>query len=75
MITGQARQVSEANLTRHWSNSLHSYLTDHPEALENITSLASSSVTTSKSVINGSQNFFGPGSFGGDNNGTVNVNA
>jgi len=32
-------------------------------------------ITISKSVTNGSQNFFGSGSIGGDNNGTVNVNS
>ena len=64
-------EVSRADLTREWSNSLLTYLTDHPEAREDIESLASSQVT-GKTVIIGSQTFQGPGSFGGDNNGVIN---
>jgi phage I-like protein len=68
------QEMSEADLTRQWSNTLHSYLTAHPEAHEDIASFASSP-TSHKTVNIGSQNFYGSGSFGGDNNGTLNNNA
>jgi siroheme synthase (precorrin-2 oxidase/ferrochelatase) len=66
------QKVSEVELTKQWGNSLLSYLTAHPEAREDIESLASSPVTR-KSVIIGSQTFQAPGAFGGDNNGTINI--
>jgi hypothetical protein len=67
------QKASEAELTRQWGNSLLSYLTAHPEARGDIESFASSQVTR-KTVIIGSQTFHGSSSFGGDNNGTINVN-
>jgi hypothetical protein len=66
------QKASEAGLTKQWSNSLLSYLTTHPEAREDIASFASAPVNR-KTVIIGSQTFHGPGSFGGDNNGTINI--
>jgi siroheme synthase (precorrin-2 oxidase/ferrochelatase) len=66
------QKVSEADLTRQWGNSLLSYLTAHPKARGDIESFASSAVT--RQTIIGSQNFYGSGSsFGGDNNGTINL--
>ena len=65
------RNTSEAELTHQWGNSLLSYLTARPEAREDIESFAASRVTP-KTVIIGSQTFLGSGSFGGDNNGTIN---
>jgi hypothetical protein len=67
------KEASEAHVTRQWRDFLLSYLTAHPEALEDIASFASSQVTR-KTVIIGSQTFHGSGSFGGDNNGTININ-
>ena len=67
-------RASEPELTGRWSNLLLSYLTAHPEAQFDIASFASSPVAH-KSMIVGSQNFYGSGSFGGDNNGTVNIRA
>jgi hypothetical protein len=64
------KKASEADVTQQWRDSLLSYLTAHPEAREDIASFASSPVTR-KTVIVGSQNFYGSGSFGGDNNGTI----
>jgi len=63
--------ATRTNLTDQWGNLLLSYLTAHPEAREDIESFAASPVT-GKTVNIGSQNFYGPGSFGGDNNGTIN---
>jgi hypothetical protein len=68
------KKVSEAEVAQKWKNSLLSYLTAHPEAREDIAFFASSPVTR-KTVIIGSQTFRGPGSFGGDNNGTININS
>lgn len=65
------KKASEADVTQQWKNSLLSYLTAHPEAREDIASFASLQVSR-KTVIIGSQIFHGPGSFGGDNNGTIN---
>jgi hypothetical protein len=66
------KKASEADVTQQWSNSLLSYLAAHPEAHEDIASFASSPVTR-KTVNIGSQNFYGSGSFGGDNIGTINI--
>lgn len=63
--------ATRADLANQWSNLLLSHLTAHPEAREDIESFAASPAT-SKTVNTGSQNFYGSGSFGGDNNGTVN---
>lgn len=63
--------VTRAELTTQWGSLLCSYLTAHPEARGDIETLAVSPVV-SKTVNIGSQAFYGSGSFGGDNNGTVN---
>jgi hypothetical protein len=63
--------VTRTDLTNQWGNLLLSYLTVHPEARGDIESFAASPVT-GKIVNIDSQNFYGPGSFGGDNNGTIN---
>ena len=64
------RKITEADLMRQWSNSLLTYLTAHPEARQDVASLASSG---GKTTVIGSQSFHGPTSFGGDNNGTINL--
>jgi hypothetical protein len=68
------KKASEADVTLRWRSSLFSYLIAHPEAGEDIASFASSLVVR-KTVSIGSQNFYGSGSFGGDNNGTININS
>jgi len=66
------KEASEAEVTQQWRDFLLSYLTAHPEAQEDIASFASAP-TARKSVVIGSQTFYGSGSFGGDNNGTINI--
>ena len=66
------KEASEADVTQRWRDFLLSYLTAHPDAQEEIASFALVP-TARKSVVIGSQIFYGSGSFGGDNNGTINI--
>lgn len=66
------KEASEADVTQQWRDFLLSYLTAHPEAHAEIASFASMP-SARKTVIIGSQTFHAPGSFGGDNNGTINI--
>jgi hypothetical protein len=66
------RNASEADVTQQWRDFLLSYVTAHPEAIGDIAAFAPESIAR-KSVIIGSQTFQAPGSFGGDNNGTINI--
>jgi hypothetical protein len=63
--------ASRSDVADQWGDLLLSYLKTHPEARSDMESFAASPVA-SKTVNIGSQNFYGSGSFGGDNNGTIN---